>query len=218
MGDIVYALPTIAALGPGSLSIGMDEDRYQFIAPLLRTQSCLTGVERFAAGSLDEWERAPEGTTHNLNRMRHLDYTPLNDRLLTESHAVPFGARIEPGPWLEPNALWKREENDRCVVARSFKYRRDNIKWDRHISALKSEFEDVVFVGLESEYRDFGHGLDWIWTPDALDLAQVIYESRYFAGNQSLPLAIAAGFGIRHAIEEAPGHKNCTRQETHVLS
>lgn len=61
-----------------------------------------------------------------------------------------------------------------------------------------------MFLGLESEYRDFvrefGH-ISFIPTKNLLEVANLIASAILFIGNQSCPLAIAEGLHKRTIVE-----------------
>lgn len=220
LGDIVYALPTIRALGPGKLITSLRRDRHDSLASLLRLQSCITDVEHFARGGNLDFANLPPGTTHDLNQMRLPQYAPLHIRTLVASHALPFGVEVNSDPWLEPGPGWVRGHYNAAIISRSFRYRRPDINWLAEFARLHKEHDEVVFVGLESEYEDFHTNacpspyVQYMPCSDARTLARVIYESRSFSGNQSFPLSLAVGFGVPHRIERAPGHQNCTFPNT----
>lgn len=208
MGDLIYSLPTVKALGPGVYVTALRKERHDELAPLLRRQHDILAVEHHPVR-----HRPPVGITHDFDRMRRPEYAPLHTRLLTASHALPFRVKVTSEPWLDADPGWQRGKHDRAIVARSFRYRRLNMDWVRELNYLRERHADLAFVGLENEYKDFlriDAEIPWIPTADALALAQVIYESRQFSGNQSFPLALAVGYGVPHRIEIAPGHTNCS--------
>lgn len=218
MGDIIYSLPTVRTIGPGKFVTALNWMRHHTLAPLLELQSCITEVEHFEGGRPLDFLHVPPGTTHDLNLMRMPEYFPLHVRTLVQSHALPFGVSVDYKPWLDAGEGWERGKYDRAVVNRSFRYRRPDINWREEIGTLYTMHRDVVFVGMQAEYEDFcntaGDILPWKYCSDSLVLAQFIYESRQFSGNQSFPLSLAVGYGIPHHIERAPGHTNCNFPDT----
>lgn len=216
MGDIIYSLPTVRALGPGRFLTSLRKDRHDQLEPLLRLQSCIKGVGHFAHGRPLDWNNTPPEVTHDLNLMRMPQYGPLHLRTLVESHALPFGVKVNSIPWLDPEPAWVRGKHNRAVVNRSFRYRRTDIDWRSEVLRLSDTHDSVVFVGLEQEFADFCGRVVLPWKPckDALDLAQFIYESKTFSGNQSFPLSLAVGYGLPHRIERGPGHTNCNFPDT----
>jgi hypothetical protein len=205
MGDIVYSLPTVRAIGPGRYVTSLRKDRHDSLATLLRLQSCITEVDHWPDGRPLDWT-TPPGTTHDLNLMRMPEYAPLHVRTLIESHALPFGVAVDSRPWLEPDPSWERGKHNRAIVSRSFRYRRPDIDWEAELARLWEDHDTVVFVGLWSEYLDFHEVVDaqtsalpllYLPTETAADLARIIYESRSFSGNQSFPLSIASATACR---------------------
>lgn len=217
LGDIIYSLPTVRALGGGAFCTSLRKDRHMQLEPLLRLQSCIVDVEHWPGGRPLDWANTPPGMTRDLNAMRRPEYAPLHIRTLIASHALPFGVTVDSTPWLDPAPGWQRGKYDRAIVARSFRYRRPDIDWHVEVQHQRAGFADVVFVGLESEYENFlgiTPDIPWIPCADALALARVIYESRAFSGNQSFPLSLAVGYGLPHRIERAPFHTNCSFPDT----
>lgn len=203
----MYSLPTVRALGHGHYVTSLRKERHDEFAPLLAVQTCLYSVSHNP-----NRQRPYPGVTHDFDRMRRHEFAPMHVRLLTETHALPWKAKIDPGPWLDAPLDWTPRKYDRAIVARSFRYR-GKVNWKDEVRYLRTRHRDVAFVGLPSEFEDFHAIVDdipWIPTENALDLARVIYESRQFSGNQSFPLSLAVGYGVPHRIEIAPGHSNCS--------
>jgi hypothetical protein len=81
----------------------------------------------------------------------------------------------------------------RIVINKTHRYPNNLFPWKELVNTFSRE---MIFVGLESEHRDFcqKYGkVDYHKTMDMLDVAQVIAGSDLFIGNQSSPNAIAEG-------------------------
>lgn len=208
LGDIIYSLPTVKALGPGHFTTALARHRHDWIAPLLEAQPYITGTSHDPRGKFGEWMRRPVGVTHDLNSMRRPQYGPLHIRTLVESHGLPFGLKPDHTPWLTVPDLGPRQS--RAVVARSARYQDPEADWDGHLADLRVRYDEVVFVGTPDEHAQFGRSIPRVECATMLDMARLIGESSYFSGNQSSPLSLAIGLGIPHTIEIGPGHSNCT--------
>jgi hypothetical protein len=96
-------------------------------------------------------------------------------------------------------------------VNRTARYQNLNFNWTRFIEKFHKV---MVFVGTEQEYELFSGfapacKFDYYPTANALDLARVIAGARWFAGNQSLALAIAHGLYKSVVVEEWGLNANC---------
>lgn len=91
------------------------------------------------------------------------------------------------------------------VVHRSFRYRNSRVNW----GFLNNFVGRTYCVGSWHEAQFFKQWkVKWVPTKNIDDLAMVINSAKVFIGNQSTPLAIAAGLGKNRLIEEAGGRPN----------
>lgn len=217
LGDIIYSLPTVKAMGGGSVYLGPDnksgmktrelltENRVKLIAPLLTTQSYVKAVQ-YA-------ESVPDNVTINLNKFRvnllrtRCDVRPGMN--LVRAHLLTFGLPLglDRDPWLTvPTAI---QHGYPVVVARSSRYHNSRFDWKQVVRRYRNQ---MVFVGLPDEYfafcAQFGK-VDYRPTGDLLELARVIAGCKVFIGNQSCPLAIAVGLGKPVILEECYWTSNC---------
>jgi len=216
-GDVIYALPTIRALGGGHLFIGpntryatrlkMTPEVVEIIAPILRLQPYVYSVQF-----------SPQiKTTYDLNRFR--DYLMLEPTLLSrgekrlnlaEAHLLTFRLPLDEcyRPWLvtdKPEIIPDRP----VLMHRSARWRSTTFPW---AAVMKEHGEHAAFVGLEQEYLDFVK--DWGFIPYAktnnfLELARLIAGCRLYIGNQSLPYALCAGMHKDSLLEVWPEGPNC---------
>lgn len=216
LGDIVYALPAIRALGGGVLYLdvtgGADEPicraqlvdgrtkfgqaGFDFIAPLLRAQRGIEAVEVWRGEAVD----------CNLNRFRDKVSEP-NPRgkvkNLLDLHLDAFGL-----PPHDPNEAWLEcgepiRLAKKIVVCRSPRYQ-TNYPW---FVVRKFTLRDrAVFVGLPKEHEIFEYTFDiaieYLPTPDALQMAQVIAGCETFIANATFGLALAIGLGHASIVHE----------------
>lgn len=224
-GDIIYALPTIRAMGGGELVIGPEikvgfecgtrqtftENVFNIIAPLLQLQPYITKLS---------YAPAMPKVDYDLNLFRqHLikeaDLIRKGDRRLNlaEAHLKTFRQRLE-----ECNRAWLIVDHEEAIpdkpvlIHRSPRWRNHDFPWDK---VLEVHGHQAVFVGLESEYEDFtkawGHvcALPYYPTSNFLELARVIAGSELYIGNQSAPYAIAEGLKKNTLQETWPEGPNC---------
>ena len=217
LGDIIYALPTIRALGGGHLIIGpttkyatrqkMTPEIVELVAPLLKLQPYIRSV------TFSEKNRV----TYDLNRFR--DYLLAEPemiargvprRSLAEAHLVTFQLPLEEcyRPWLLVDKPVVDPERP-VLLHRSARWRNEHFPWRR---VMEMHGSHAAFVGLEAEYTDFvatwGY-LPYIKTASLLDLARVIAGCELYIGNQSLPYSLAAGLHKTSLLEVWPDGPNC---------
>ena len=224
-GDIIYALPTIRAMGGGVLVIGPEmklgfeiKTRQRFtleifnvIAPLLRLQPYLSDVQ-FAL-------TMPKVDV-DLNQFRRYfleepDLRRKGDRRLNlaETHLWTFQQPLEAcaTPWLVVDKV-ERVPDRPVLIHRSPRWRNNEFPWDQ---VLQAHGHHAAFVGMESEYIDFtsawGHicKIPYIKTENFLELARLIAGSELYIGNQSAPYAIAEGLKKNTLQEVWPEGPNC---------
>lgn len=107
-------------------------------------------------------------------------------------------------PWIlvEPDLSYA----DKIVIARSHRYRNPYIDY-----RFLSKYNNVVFVGLESEYLEIQtqiSGICWKPVSNFLELARIISGCKVFIGNQSFPFALAEGVKVTRILEIAAGTPN----------
>jgi hypothetical protein len=192
LGDIIACLPTIRALGGGSLVIGEKKgrdggrqslrgERYEALKPLLMAQPYIDGVE---------WADDLPATRHDFSTFRH-DH--IKGENLAQWQARHLGVSISEIPWLiaDPD----KRTMGRVVFTRSLRYHNPSFRWDKAIQA----FKDPLFIGLPEEYHAFqtkwGKPMESYTAKSILELAQLIQGCEKLICNQSCPFWIAAGLG-----------------------
>lgn len=199
LGDIIFSLPTIRALGGGKLYLDpqggessdlvrwMDKTRtklnsksIQSITPLLELQPYIDAVEEWDGQKVD----------YDLDQFR----TRIKFNNLSDSHLdcfnLPFSHRDS--AWItnvEPLVLDKP-----IVITRSPRVQGNHEFWESRLPQVKDQ---CVFVGFEKEHEifeyTFGHKVEHYKTETILDLAQVIAGCKIFYGNQGFAHSIAEG-------------------------
>lgn len=216
-GDIIYALPTLRALGAGHLILGPTQ-RYktrqvltaelaELIIPLLRLQPYVRSV-KFGK---------PVNITYDLNQFR--DYLLAEPELLAkgaprrnlaEAHLLSFRLPLEEcyRPWLTVDHPVVDPERP-VIMHRSSRWRNPRFPWAK---VMEMHGSHAAFVGLPSEYSEFVNtwgSLPYIPTPDLLQLARIIAGCKLYVGNQSLPYALAAALHKDSLLEVWPEGPNC---------
>lgn len=207
LGDIIYSLPTIAAMGGGRLILGpevrihgkadpaqmrtrvpMTLELFDWFAPLLRSQPYISSVVYAPS--------YPNDVDIDLNRFREIWFDAEFRKKhsvgsLYQAYASFFGLQplILDKPWMLIDKHITAPYP--VIIHRSARYRNPSFPWEFIASHYKGK---MGFIGLESEHRDwmrdFG-SCPYVPCANALEMAQYISACNLFIGNQSLPNAIA---------------------------
>jgi hypothetical protein len=225
LGDVVYGLPAIKAVGGGDLIIGpeqrktalcavpIDKKQFEMFKPLLDAQSYLKHVAYS--------EKYPP-QCRDLNHFRTIWNTPALRKkhditTLCQAHFLELGVldkfdAQEQAAWL---TCTKPMETGKLIVHRSPRYNapatgKDSFPWQR---AVDKYHEDMLFVGLESEHdafcRNFGKKVSFWKVKDFMEMANIIAGGKVCLMNQSFPLSIAIGLGKRVVCEALPRSPDC---------
>lgn len=218
LGDIIYSLPTIIALGGGKLYIGngtgnlgvsdgcpppypMTEILVLQIIDLLKLQPYLSDVKPYGNEKVD----------YNLDKFR--EHYPSDDHL-AEWHLKTFGVKFNLGrAWLEN--IEPRYVND-IIISHSGRYitHYNKFNW----GALKGYEDRCAFIGFEKEHLKFKKytGLDIKIHPvkSLIEFAQIIKGGKVYIGNQSLGFAFAEALKCPRVVEICYFDSNCMPQTT----
>lgn len=220
LGDAVYSLAIVKALGGGELfwhretwtKVPMTAERWEHFAKLADDQLYVI--------TNGEWNRAVD-TDYNLNDFRALYFRAIKERgglksprfpaqknllaWMCEAHGVPEHKMGEPWLSVEPCAIV------RVVINRTCRYRNHHFPWARVCAQLPQK--ETGFLGDEQEHaafvRDAKFNCPRITTPSLLHAARVIAGSDLFIGNQSACYAIAEGLKHPAVQEVCPWLPNC---------
>lgn len=218
IGDVLYSLPTMKALGGGNLLLGprvklgdnlrprcgINEPKCESMRSLLEHQSYIHRVD-FSPGypevdfDLNKFRYYWAGQyREKLVKLWHRQCAS-NDYPLAWIHAAAFDIGFdETQPWLQvPTAghHWK------YVINRTARAHGKTFPWGRVVERFKLE---SIFLGTKAEYQDFCQRfgkIDYLTTPTLLAAAGIIADCTVFLGNTSAPLAIAQGLGKRRVVE-----------------
>lgn len=203
LGDMIYSLAFIKALGGGRLFLGGDcrfslraaftEESVAWMKPLLDVQPYLKNVA-FSAS-------IPSTADYNLNDFRNYWFDRIKRKSaktnsLYRAYEEHFGVPTLPEgqPWLTvPQQI-------RCrfpvVINRTARVHNDSFPWEDVAEVYDGR---MLFIGYREEYDEwckrFGKKAEYYQVKDALEAARIIAGSRVFIGNQSGLMAIAQGLG-----------------------
>jgi hypothetical protein len=198
LGDIIYSLPAVRALGGGTMLLNPNRlvdlsiDAANSLLPLLASQDYIEDARLWRG----------EGISVDLDGFRfHLGYPNL---ALCHLAACGVSKDALQGPWLsvEPN------EHEGAVFSRSLVRHGVEQLWP----LCRRLFPEAVFVGTADEHRGFEAqfgAIEFRHTGNLLDLGRTLAACTVFVGNQSCPYAIAEGLQIRSILEVAPMEPNC---------
>jgi hypothetical protein len=216
LGDIVYSLPTIRALGGGILYLdpnGGEDDPFikmqcidgktrlskqtiDTLSPLLKLQPYISDVKYWNGEkvdyNLDEFRK-------KFNDPRKRSKTSNLADLHLEQFNLPF-SEVEK-PWLHVDGEIKLHK--KVIIARSPRVQGGF----GTLNATKFFLRDnAIFVGVPKEHEffewTFGIKIDYHKTDTILELFKVIKGSELFIGNSSFPLSLAIGMGHPHIRQE----------------
>lgn len=214
LGDIIYGLPAVKALGGGILYLGseicldhvpplreiMSRRLFDTIAPLLRLQSYIR--QTFFCNYMPNVD-------YDLNKFRYAKWTGQNIADMT-MQGIGMDGRVfidQSLPWLHvPKPVFGKP----VVIHRSFRYHNPKFPWPKVLAKYQDQIE---FVGFPDEHdrfcHDFGVSVPYYQSNDLLDLASRIAGARLFVGNQSCPCAIAEGLKVSIVQETDSKIANC---------
>jgi len=219
LGDIIYGLYAIKLHGGGELVLGPQQngtmpcmvpitrEQFDMALPLLEAQRYLRSVS-FTP------KYPGKAVQYDLNKFRdHWNNWTLrqNERIhnLCEMHCYAAGVRHlmkQDEPWLEAGEpIW----TGKIIVHRSFRYQAKDFPWRE---LVKRYGREMLFVGLEDEYREFVRQfgrVSYYRVYDFLEMARVIAGGKAVAANQSFPCSLALAMGQRVYQESWHGGRDC---------
>ena len=187
LGDCVYALASIQALGGGTFYLKPTQGN------IFKLLSRLVSLQEYIEGFLPH---KGEPIDYDFSTFRK-GGIPFGVRL-AELHARWIKAKVDfTKSWIK--ATPSEKTKGKIVVSRTVRYRNRFFPWKR---LVEQYYKDMVFVGLESEWRSFcvqnSRYVEFCRCSDLLDVAEAIAGSELFIGNQSSPNAIAEG--LKHTM------------------
>ncbi len=229
IGDVIFSLPTIRALGGGALCLHsekwtrepMTEEKVRSLRSLLMAQSYIEEVRW-----LDD-VYSPEEPV-NLNDFRAEYFrTFKNPDFPKQRNLCEWILRTHGCDPEEQNKQWLQVEPFRVspvIVNRTgagrkshHVYRNRSFPWREIVEKYK---HDITFVGSSIEYADFCMRFGDVPradTPDLHALARIIAGADLFIGNQSCAYAIAEGLKKPAILEVCPWRPNCLFHRSEVI-
>lgn len=217
IGDILYFMPVMRALGGGTLFIEavsytrvmLTQDKWCGIDLLLKQQPYVNDVL--------SWNKQPVNYNGNDFRPRLISAVRKGQgkekhlgHWMCDAHGIDYKAMDAAWLTVEPNRI-APVVISRSGVGRAAHYVYHNPRFPWH-KVWKKYGKDAVFVGTEDEHRVFWATCGEIPhypTADLEKAARVIAGADLFIGNQSAPHAIAEGLKQRILLEVWPGGANC---------
>lgn len=211
VGDLIYGLPAMQAMGKGVLALHVHGVREQFsqakvdrLAPLLKLQPYLEDVVFM--------EKKPH-TKYDFNPFREKNWDARNSSYVSSLAETQCDIMGVPRALLWNQWLWVDKlapiDGKPVVVHRSPRYHNRAFPWKE---VVKKYHNRAVFIGMPDEHQafcaEFGM-LPYYPTKDYLELARVIAGSQLFIGNQSCPYAIAEGMKRPAILESMQGCMDC---------
>lgn len=218
LGDIIYSLPSMKALGGGILyldPLGGETNKYvkeqcpdgrtnlnkksiDFITPLLKSLPYVTDVKYFNNEKIDyDLDNFRECLTRKDRRSDNLVDCSL------QSFNIDFNKSND--AWLDVTPI---NIGKKVVIAHSPR-RQGNYAWMKY--NLKNILKDSVFIGLEKEHEFF----EWIYSvkidyykeSSILDLCSLIKGSQLMITNSTFMLSLAIGMNHPNIIQQVD-HRN----------
>jgi len=204
LGDVIYSLPTVRALGGGHIQLGpkpgigtrvpMTAQRFMALKPLLEAQSYITGVSYGTQPvdvDLDTFRLYRDWKTHGLN--------------IAVAHLVANEL-----PQSRADMAWLTVPDKRqvasVIINRTTRWQNFRFDWN----AVLAKHPAAVFIGQEPEFNSFGHPhLPHVFPDSLLEAARIIAGADLFIGNQSPLYAIAEGLKMDTVLEFCPEMPNC---------
>lgn len=200
LGDALYGLPSVRALGGGTLYfVSRPWTRTRWDSSLLATIKPLIDGCGYCEAKLHDGE----WIDHDLSTFRNGGQKL--GRTIAERQSRWVGAEISLDPWLQAEA----KPLASIVINRGSRWQGFHFPWHE---LLNEFFPEMIFIGLSSEHqafeREYGK-VSFAPTKDLLAAAQVIQGCELFIGNQSACLAIANGLGKPVCVEVCSFAPDC---------
>lgn len=211
LGDIIYSLPAVAHTGGGTYFLA-DRPWTKAIIPRIPLIKPLLDCQPYIKEC-----RKHEG--------EHVQY----DFSTFRNGGIPWGKTLAElqAKWIRsgtPNFAQKwlyvdpdTRSKGKIVVARSPRYNNHFFPWEKLVDELGDQ---MVFVGVDHEYRDFCQSfgdIPRIHCQNMLEVAQVIEGGELFIGNQSSPYSIAEGLKKASILEVCLWVPDCIFQRENAI-
>lgn len=211
-GDIIFALPTIRALGGGILYITESHITRQKLTP--ERADKLAGLLRLCPYITDlRYGMPKEDIDYDLDTFREVwQVDPVHKPRLFECQAECWGldGSVADEKWLfvdHPLPVIGKP----VVICQTKRYENPDFPWGQVAEKYRNS---AVFVGFEDEYNAFIKRYAWpelqrVQTRNFLEVARVIEGGKLFIGNQSGIHAVAEGLKKRMIHASCPWDPSC---------
>jgi hypothetical protein len=225
LGDIIYFLPVMRAMGGGTLKITavkpasvptrqnlLENDAWQALRELLESQGYVDAVEPSSIHDADVDGDAYREPFHTALRENYEEAKEVS--LVTWqawAHGVDPACQNKCWLAIEPNRI------ARYVFNRTSRYTNPDFAWAAVYDALGKE---AVFLGTSDEHQEFVRAVGYVLhveTANLMQAARIIRGSEYFVGNQSCLYAIAEGMKHNALLEVWLDNPNCLFQRENVF-
>jgi len=209
IGDIIYSMPTMKALGVTNLYVANRpwtkpiENRIGAFSRLLESQGVSVNLH------------SGEDINYDLSTYRNGGM--LYGDNIASRVARWVGVKIDPAvPWIQINEE-NQEAKGKIIVSRGARWHGEFFPWKDLVEALGYR---MLFVGLEEEHDVFCDRfgiIEYLPTVDLYDVARAIKSADLFIGNQSSPNSIANGIGARSIVETCLYAFDCIYRRDNVI-
>lgn len=203
-GDIIFSLPTIKAMGGGTLIVtNFHKQRYESVKPLLEVQDYITYVD---------WSDEPVPNSINLDLFRN--HVTHHDNIV-EAHFKAQGLSVAENQWWRNGWLTLPDKQNfingikYSVINRTTNYADPNFNWATEVDYLKTISDEVFFIGYADEYTIFNNKFNTnvkFFNCNFLESGYLIKNAVMFTGCYSAMSTIAMGLGLTYRLEQAPNH------------
>jgi len=195
--------PTVDSNGQ---HVSMNEASYLAIKPLLEAQDYVSGYEIWQGEKCD-WDMSD-------TRDRKRIPMPYGDIHFWPFFIFPELSCDLSHEWVLPKydgfeqKTYKQVFGESVIINRTSRYTNPYI----HYYFLKKHEDNLRFVGVESEYKEFcekwGLKIPKIHIKDFHELAKIMYSAKGFIGNQSFCWHLADAMKIPRVLEYCPQYPN----------
>ena len=211
LGDIIYSLPFIKAMGGGMLILSADYRDMEIRSPmtsekandinkLLIDQDYIVDIQstinkpsdidfdlnNFRKSFID-WGNG-KFSSAEVNELRRTKLTHLYRDTLCKDLSDSF----DESQWLSFNEKIEIKGKP-IIINKTERYPRAGFPWKEIVNDFGNK---ILFVGIQHEYNDFikkyGY-VDYYYNSSFIKLAHIINGAKLFIGNQSFPYSIAEG-------------------------
>jgi hypothetical protein len=192
IGDIIYSIPTMQALGVTALYVG---DR-SWTKPIVNRIGSFARLIEAQGISVSKHE----GQNIDVDLSTYRNGGMVYGDNIANRVARWVGAKIDLSkPWIKSGK--NNYASSKIVVSRGARWHGEFFPWLEIVNVFA---DDIMFVGHKEEHKDFCKKfgrVEHLHTIDLYDVAEAIAASSLFIGNQSSPNAIANALRVPSIVE-----------------